>query len=139
MRTSSHGHFPGRAGMSAVVAATALIVSGCGGGGGADPTAGPTTGTASPTAAGVVVNITGTEYSFAPKQLKASAGPTTFRLTNNGAMEHDFVIDALHLHVMARPGKTAGTTVTLKPGTYVVYCSVPGHRQSGMQGTLIVS
>lgn len=139
MRTFSHSHLLRRAGMSAAVAAAVLLASGCGGGGSADPTAGPTTGTASPTAVGVVVNVTGTEYSFAPTQLKASAGLTTIRFTNNGAMGHDFVIDALNLHVMARPGKTAEATVTLKPGTYVAYCSVPGHRQSGMQGTLIVS
>jgi len=30
-------------------------------------------------------------------------------------------------------------SVTLKPGKYVFYCNVPGHRQGGMQGTLTVS
>jgi uncharacterized cupredoxin-like copper-binding protein len=30
-------------------------------------------------------------------------------------------------------------TLNLKPGTYTFYCSVPGHRQSGMEGTLHVS
>jgi uncharacterized cupredoxin-like copper-binding protein len=30
-------------------------------------------------------------------------------------------------------------TVTLKPGTYTYYCSVPGHRSGGMQGKLVVS
>ena len=29
-------------------------------------------------------------------------------------------------------------TLNLKPGTYVFYCSVPGHRQAGMQGTLTI-
>ena len=86
-----------------------------------------------------MVNVTGTEYTFAPSTLKVSAGRTTFRFTNRGATEHDFRIDALHIHLVAQPGETAEATVTLKPGTYESYCSVPGHRQSGMHGTVTVS
>ena len=41
-----------------------------------------------------------------------------------------------------RPGQCDGgtktLTMTLAPGTYTYYCSVPGHRQAGMQGTLTV-
>jgi uncharacterized cupredoxin-like copper-binding protein len=34
----------------------------------------------------------------------------------------------------------AGKTLTLelKPGAYKFYCSVPGHRMAGMEGTLVV-
>ena len=37
------------------------------------------------------------------------------------------------------PGKTAKLTVDLKSGTYDVYCSVPGHKQAGMDVKLKVS
>jgi plastocyanin len=130
-------HIPARLGGPLAVVAAALLVGGCGGGGG--PVAKPTTTTGSPPAAGVVLNLTGTEYSFDPTSVKASAGRTTIRFTDKGATEHDLSIDALHVHIAAAPGKTAETTLTLTPGTYTFYCTVPGHRQSGMQGTLTVS
>jgi len=124
--------------MPAVVAVV-LVASGCGAGA-ADPAAGPTaTSAGSPAAAGVALDLTGTEYSFSPSAAKASAGKTTIRFTNKGAMEHDFVIKALGVELIAQPGKTAETTITLAPGTYNTDCSVPGHSQSGMHGTLVVS
>jgi uncharacterized cupredoxin-like copper-binding protein len=36
------------------------------------------------------------------------------------------------------PGKGGSLTVTLKPGTYLLYCNVPGHYMSGMWTTLTV-
>lgn len=138
MRTLARHHILRRAGIPAVVAAV-LLASGCGAGA-ADPAAGPAaTSTGSPAAAGVVLDLTGTEYSFSPSAAKASAGKTMIRFTNKGAMEHDFVIKALNVKLVAQPGKTAEVTVVLKPGTYQSHCSVPGHSQSGMQGTLTVS
>lgn len=138
MQTLARRRILRRAGMPAVVAVV-LLASGCGAGA-ADPAAGPTaTSTGSPAAVGVVLDLTGTEYSFAPSAAKAAAGKTTIRFTNKGAQEHDFVIKALNVKLVAQPGKTAEVTVDLKPGTYESHCSVPGHSQSGMQGTLIVS
>ena len=128
-----------RASVPAAVAVAVLLAAGCGGATGAAHPAAPKTSAAAPTAAGVVLNLTGTEYSFAPPALKASAGLTTIRFTNAGAVDHDFTIDSLHVHLTEKPGKTGEATVTLKPGTYPFYCAIPGHRQSGMKGTLTVS
>jgi uncharacterized cupredoxin-like copper-binding protein len=35
-------------------------------------------------------------------------------------------------------GASKTVSLNLKPGTYKFYCSVPGHRQAGMEGTLTV-
>ena len=139
MHSFSLGHILCRAGMPA--AAAVLLVSGCGGDG-RDVIAGHDSGstsTGSPSAAGVVLDVTGTEYAFGPSSLKASAGVTTIRFTNKGAMDHDFVIKTLGVHLTAQPGKSAEATLTLKPGTYPSTCTIPGHSQSGMHGTLTVS
>lgn len=123
----------------ATVAAAVLIVSGCGGGNGDAATdKAPKTPSASPSAAGVVLDVSGTEYSFDPSTAKAASGPTTIRFTNKGVVEHDFNIAALGVQLAAKPGKTAETTLTLKPGTYKITCTVPAHLQSGMQGELVV-
>jgi plastocyanin len=122
-----------------VIAVGVLLVAGCGGTSSSAAKAVPATSAPTPTAAGVVLKLTGNEYSFAPSALKASAGLTTIRFTNGGAVDHDFSIDALHIHLTEKPGKTGEATLTLTPGTYTFFCAVPGHRQSGMQGTLTVS
>ena len=124
--------------ITAAVATFVLFAGGCGGGTAAND-AGPTMSTGTPSAASVVLNLTGTEYAFTPSVLKATPGKTTIRFTNKGAVEHDFTIEALGVHLTAQPGKTAEATVTLAPGTYKSSCSVPGHEQSGMRGTLTVS
>ena len=79
---------------------------------------------------------------FDKKALSAKAGKVTIAFTNASPIGHDVTI-------AKGPTKLAGTnvitnskaavSVTLKPGAYVFYCSVPGHRQAGMQGTLTVT
>lgn len=67
------------------------------------------------------------------------AGEYTVELTNNGAVEHNVVFDALGEEpvVVAPPGETATGTVTLEAGEYRFHCSVPGH-EALMNGTLVV-
>jgi len=127
-----------RGSATVAVAAVVFVVSGCGGG--ADKGAAPAPAASkTPAAAGAVLEVTGAEFAFAPATLKASPGKTTIRFVNKGVVEHDFTIEALKIKISAAPGKTAETTVTLAPGTYSSVCTVPGHLQSGMKGTLTVA
>lgn len=79
------------------------------------------------------------EYSFEPSKLVAKSGPATFVVENKGQIIHDFTIDQLGIHFNVEAGRTVTKSYRLEPGTYEIYCSVAGHKQLGMTGTLEVS
>ncbi len=79
---------------------------------------------------------------FDTKTLNAKAGKITITMANASQLEHNVTIAQGSTVIGATPTFAGGTrtlTVTLKPGKYTFYCSVPGHRQAGMEGTLTVS
>jgi plastocyanin len=66
----------------------------------------------------------------------------TIALANSSPVEHNVTIAEGTKVLGATPTFTGGSkavTLKLKPGKYTFYCSVPGHRQAGMEGTLTVS
>lgn len=76
------------------------------------------------------------------KQLSAKSGTVTITMTNMSPVEHDVAVAEGTKVLGATPvfkGGTMKLTLKLKPGKYVFYCTVPGHRQAGMEGTLNVS
>ena len=76
------------------------------------------------------------------KQLSAKAGTVTITMTNMSPLEHNVTVAEGSKVLGATPTFVGGTrtlTLNLKPGKYTFYCSVPGHRQAGMEGTLNVS
>jgi len=82
------------------------------------------------------------QLAYTTKQLSAKAGKVTIDFTNASPIEHDVAIAQGSSVVGQTPVFTGGSktlTVTLKPGTYTFYCTVPGHRAAGMEGTLTVS
>jgi plastocyanin len=82
------------------------------------------------------------QLSYNTKQLSAKAGSVRITMTNMSPVEHDVTISSGSNVLGATPTFIKGTktlTLTLKAGTYTFYCSVPGHRQAGMEGTLTVS
>jgi plastocyanin len=69
------------------------------------------------------------------------AGRVTVRFRNDSTVAHNVTIAQGSRRLGATKTITSSTTtlaLELPPGEYVFFCSVPGHRQSGMQGTLVV-
>jgi plastocyanin len=84
----------------------------------------------------------GGQLSYDTKLLSAKAGSVKITFTNGSPVEHNVTIAQGATVLGATPTFTGGAktlTLTLKPGKYTFYCSVPGHRQAGMEGTLSVS
>jgi uncharacterized cupredoxin-like copper-binding protein len=89
------------------------------------------------------VRLTAREFSYAPKEITVQSGDVTFFVRNDGATEHNFVLaDDTARHAatipIIEPGETWKVTVGLRPGTYAIYCSLPGHREAGMTAVLKV-
>lgn len=79
---------------------------------------------------------------FTKPTLQAKAGHVTIVFANMAPEAHNMTISRGALVLGATPTFQGGAktlSLTLKPGTYQFYCTVPGHRQAGMQGTLTVS
>jgi uncharacterized cupredoxin-like copper-binding protein len=102
------------------------------------------TATTATTAAPAAENVTAseTEFKIALQPGSIAAGRVTFDVENDGKIPHDLVvrgngIDAKTPLLDAGDSKTL--SVDLKPGTYDLYCSVPGHKQAGMDLKLTVS
>lgn len=79
---------------------------------------------------------------FASKSATAKAGNVTVDFTNPQAIPHDVAIEDSSGEVIGQTETTAegsdSTEVELEPGTYTFFCTVPGHREAGMEGTLTV-
>lgn len=74
--------------------------------------------------------------------LTAKAGKVSIDFTNMSPLGHNVTIESSsHKILGALPTFQGGSktlTLDLKPGTYKFFCSVPGHRMAGMEGTLTV-
>ncbi len=85
------------------------------------------------------VAVIATDFAFDPDEITAEAGEDLAIVLTSEDILHDFTIDELDAHVVADRGETAEGGVTAdEPGTYTFYCSVPGHREAGMEGNLTV-
>jgi uncharacterized cupredoxin-like copper-binding protein len=126
--------------------AAALTLAACGGGDD-DSTGAPTT-TAD---AGRTVDVVLNEWAIEPSVASVTAGEVTFKVTNEGAIAHDFVVvrtdlgyedlpldgavvDEDKVEVLGRTTESAGggtqeIVLTLTPGKYVLICNIATHYQ----------
>lgn len=78
------------------------------------------------------------QLAFQTNQATAPAGRLTIDMPNKSGTPHDIVIDGKGKGQVVQNGGVSKFTATFDAGKYTYYCSVPGHRQAGMQGTLTV-
>ncbi len=81
------------------------------------------------------------QLKFLASKASGPAGKLTLRMKNMSSVPHDIAITGGGVNQVGpvvSGGGVSTVTETLKPGTYTFYCSVDGHRQAGMQGTLTV-
>ena len=72
---------------------------------------------------------------------EAPAGSLEVDSPNESSVDHDIAIEGSGVTRRARSSRTAASRrspSTLKPGNYTFFCSVPGHRDGGMEGKLTV-
>ena len=81
------------------------------------------------------------DLKFDKTALDAKAGKVSIAMTNRSSVEHDVSLEGQGVDEHGKPVKGGGTSTVsadLKPGRYTFYCSVAGHRDAGMEGTLTV-
>ena len=94
------------------------------------------------------VKVVATDLKFTPPTIQAKVGqPIKIVLENKGAIEHDIAFPTIKadkpgpsLKAVAKPGQTATLEFTpTAKGTYEYICTIPGHKEAGMKGTITVA
>ena len=121
-----------------------LLAAACGGGssGGSSSSASPPATSSAGGGQTIDIPISSSGFSFTKTSVTAKAGTVTLKAMNPQSVAHDISIKGNGVQVTGNQVSNGGTstvTANLKPGTYEYYCSVPGHEQAGMKGTLTVS
>ncbi|MDP9226006.1 MAG: cupredoxin domain-containing protein [Actinomycetota bacterium] len=152
---------------SVLVPVLVLFATACSSSSTSSPSSAPPAPPAGASSATGDVSVALNQWSVTPNTTTFSAGPASFTVTNQGTMDHEFVVLRTKTQVADIPvtsfegesgrinedtagtnvgetgdlaaGATKSVTVDLKPGHYVFFCNLPGHYQSGMHVDVTVS
>ena len=87
------------------------------------------------------LSASATQLAFDTKELSSKPGKVTIDFTNPGPIPHNVAIEKDGKQLATSPVITSGkasVSADLAPGTYTFLCTVPGHAEAGMKGTLVV-
>jgi plastocyanin len=125
--------------LGAVALAGALGLSACGG---SDDSGTKVAGAAggTPAAGSRIIDVQARNFAFAPKRITMTPGEEVGIKLHSEDGPHDLYVDSLGTVADVGGGGTETQALRLdKPGTYTFYCTIPGHRDAGMEGTIVVS
>jgi uncharacterized cupredoxin-like copper-binding protein len=121
--------------VATAVAALIVVLAACGGGSGGGSSS-------PPPSSGKTIDVTLKDFSITlAGGSTVQPGKYTFVVTNKGPSSHNLTVNGPGVSDQATPTFGPGTknlTVTLKSGTYDLFCSVPGHKALGMDTKLTV-
>jgi plastocyanin len=81
------------------------------------------------------------QLAYVTDEARAKPGPVTVRMANESTVEHDIAVEGNGVSgkgPVVGQGGTSEFQVDLVPGEYQYFCTVQGHREGGMEGTLTV-
>jgi plastocyanin len=93
-------------------------------------------------AAGSAVKVSEVDYKIRLPEMSFKAGTYIFEVRNEGKVPHNLTVDGPGGQEATSdigPGGSETLTVDLKPGSYDFFCSIPGHRQLGMERKVTVT
>jgi len=81
------------------------------------------------------------QLAYASTRATAEAGPLTINSRNDASIPHDIALEGNGVNEKGETVQDGGVStikVDLQPGEYTYFCTLPGHREGGMEGTLAV-
>jgi hypothetical protein len=89
------------------------------------------------------VQVVAQEFRYSLSRPSVKAGRVIVELVNRGQDTHDLDLrrvggTRIYRFPSVQPGQVVDREWTLAPGTYVLWCAMPGHRELGMHAVLRV-